>query len=79
MREQASLLVPMPGSAWQAHPGNKVEVRRIVHIGEIQQAGNLRLPKNTDWRGNLAEFILTGHAVAGTGGRADLILRLGTL
>ena len=66
MPEQASLLVPMPGSARQAHPGNKVEVRRIVHVGEIKQAGNLRLPKNTDWSGNLAEFILAGHTIKGT-------------
>ena len=76
MREQASLLVPMPGSAWQAHPGDKVEVRRIVHVGKIQQTGNLPLPKNTDWRGNLAEFILAGHAIERTDRRADPVLRL---
>jgi hypothetical protein len=63
LSEQARLLVPVPSPAWQVHPGNKVEVGRVVHVGEVEQPGNLRLPKRPNGRRNLSEFIITGHAV----------------
>jgi hypothetical protein len=63
--ELASLFVPMPGPAWQVHPRNEVEVCRIVHVGEIKQAGYFRFPRYPDGRYNLAEFILTGQTIIG--------------
>jgi hypothetical protein len=74
--EEAWLFVPVPGPAWQAHPWDEIEICRLIHVGEVEQAGNLRLPKSPDWRGTLAEFILAGHAIIRTGGRADPVLRL---